>query len=161
MAIEHKDIADEQIHEPKHIQPAQTSDSGKVITPSSGTNGVSTLRFLSLSDLNESKAAGPSDVGKVPRINSAGNFVLELARASEVSYDNTTSGLASTDANGAIDEVEARVDGLEANAVINPQADIANLALVVSDPPTAAEVQQISDKVDAILGALRSAGVLV
>ncbi|MBI1335831.1 MAG: hypothetical protein GC164_02585 [Phycisphaera sp.] len=37
---------------------------------------------------------------------------------------------------------------------------IADLSLTVSNPPTQSEVQAISDKVDAILSALRSAGLM-
>jgi|GEM_PF-4700352 len=37
---------------------------------------------------------------------------------------------------------------------------VANLALVVTNPPTQAEVQAVSDKVDALLAVLRTAGLL-
>lgn len=40
------------------------------------------------------------------------------------------------------------------------QATIADLSQTISDPPTQAEVQTISDKVDAILSALRGADVI-
>lgn len=43
----------------------------------------------------------------------------------------------------------------------NPQqSDIADLNQTISDPPTQTEVQAISDKVDAMLGALRSANII-
>lgn len=51
-------------------------------------------------------------------------------------------------------------DNLGAGAHVNQQAAIADLALVVTDPPTQAEVQAIADKVDAILAALRAGGQL-
>lgn len=43
----------------------------------------------------------------------------------------------------------------------NPrQADIANLGLTISNPPTQAQVQAVADKVDSILVALRNANIL-
>lgn len=43
----------------------------------------------------------------------------------------------------------------------NPrQADIANLGLTISNPPTQAQVQAVADKVDSILAALRNANIL-
>ena len=45
--------------------------------------------------------------------------LLDNQDASEVPYDNTTSGLAATDTQSAIDEVEARVDTLEATDYVN------------------------------------------
>lgn len=47
------------------------------------------------------------------------------------------------------------------NFTNNPkQAAIANLGLTISNPPTQAEVQAVSNKVDAILAALRSANII-
>ena len=43
---------------------------------------------------------------------------------------------------------------------VEMQAAIADLDLTVSDPPTQAQVQDIADKVDAILAALRLAEVI-
>lgn len=40
------------------------------------------------------------------------------------------------------------------------QAAITDLGLAVSDPPTQAEVQAVSDKADAILAALRAYGII-
>lgn len=42
-----------EIHEAKQIVSATTSDAGKVITPSSVTNGVATLRKLAVADLSD------------------------------------------------------------------------------------------------------------
>lgn len=43
----------------------------------------------------------------------------------------------------------------------NPmQADIANLGLTISNPPTQAQVQAVADKVDSILVALRNANII-
>ena len=43
----------------------------------------------------------------------------------------------------------------------NPkQADIANLGLTISDPPTQAQVQAVANKVDSILVALRNANII-
>lgn len=47
-----------------------------------------------------------------------------------------------------------------AGAHVDQQPAIADLALVVTDPPTQAEVQAVADKVDAVLAALRGAGQL-
>lgn len=47
------------------------------------------------------------------------------------------------------------------NFTNNPkQAAIANLGLTISNPPTQAQVQAVSNKVDAILAALRSANII-
>lgn len=43
---------------------------------------------------------------------------------------------------------------------VNSMPVIADLNQTVSSPPTQAEVQAISDKVDALLAALRTAGIL-
>lgn len=50
--IEHSTLGHSQVHEPKHITIATTTDAGKVITPSSSTNGVSTLRKLGIHELD-------------------------------------------------------------------------------------------------------------
>ena len=49
---------------------------------------------------------------------------------------------------------------LDVDNPITEQAAEADLNQTISNPPTQAEVQAISDKVDAILAKLRSAGVL-
>lgn len=47
------------------------------------------------------------------------------------------------------------------NFTDNPaQADIANLSLTISNPPTQSEVQTISDKIDTVLNALRNSKIL-
>lgn len=48
----HSTLSDSEIHYCKHITTATTSDSGKVITPSDSTNGISTLRKLNETDLD-------------------------------------------------------------------------------------------------------------
>ena len=48
---EHVDIQSSQCHEPKHITSATTADAGKVITPSSVSNGVSVFRKLDAADI--------------------------------------------------------------------------------------------------------------
>lgn len=50
--LEHTALNSSQVHEPKHITSATTSDAGKVITPSGSTNGVSELRLLQLDELD-------------------------------------------------------------------------------------------------------------
>ena len=54
-----------------------------------------------------------------------------------------------------------KLDGVAASATANPeQAAEADLNQTITDPPTQAEVQAISDKVDAILAKLRSADII-
>lgn len=55
--IQHVELPDSLLHEPKHIKIATTSDSGKVITPSSTTAGVSELRYLDVGDIANSGAS--------------------------------------------------------------------------------------------------------
>lgn len=54
----------------------------------------------------------------------------------------------------------AKVIAKAEEAAIVVQDAIASLDQTVTDPPTQAEVQAISDKVDEILVALRAAGVI-
>lgn len=54
--IQHADLPNNLLHEPLHIQTSTTSDSGKVITPSSVTNGESQLRYLTVGDITNSGA---------------------------------------------------------------------------------------------------------
>lgn len=49
---------------------------------------------------------------------------------------------------------------VEPGGALAQQAAIASLALVVTDPPTQAEVQAVADKVDAVLAVLRAAGMI-
>lgn len=60
--LEHTALNSSQVHEPKHITTATTSDTGKVITPDSGTSGISDLRYLHLDEIAtdgyRSKATG-------------------------------------------------------------------------------------------------------
>jgi len=51
--IQHKDILNADTHEPKHITDAVIGDAGKVITPSSVVNGVSVLRYLVESEIED------------------------------------------------------------------------------------------------------------
>lgn len=50
--VEHSAIVHANTHEPKHITTSATTDSGKVITPSSSSAGASVLRQLSIADFN-------------------------------------------------------------------------------------------------------------
>ncbi len=63
-------------------------------------------------------------------------------------------GKITVEAGGTIEAGEASIIPVEM------QAAIADLDLTVSDPPTQAQVQDIADKVDAILAALRLAEVI-
>jgi hypothetical protein len=49
---QHSTLADSEIHYCKHITTATTADKGKVITPSSTTNGISELRKLTETDMD-------------------------------------------------------------------------------------------------------------
>jgi hypothetical protein len=61
-------------------------------------------------------------------------FISGLA-ATQVTYDNTTSGLTATDVQAAIDEVEARLDTAETN-ITNLQNALANLTFLdLTDTP--------------------------
>lgn len=53
MTTNHSAIQDADCHEPKHFTSALTTDSGKVLTPSSVTPGISVLRFLATADLSD------------------------------------------------------------------------------------------------------------
>lgn len=53
MTIEHVDIPNAELHEPKNIPTSNTSDTGKVITPSSTVSGTSELRRLVASEIDE------------------------------------------------------------------------------------------------------------
>ena len=59
MPTEHSTITSADCHEPKGITSATTADAGKVITPSSSTNGESTLRKVTFAELDAS--AGSSN----------------------------------------------------------------------------------------------------
>ena len=50
--ILHSALSNAEAHEPIHITDAVTGDAGKVITPSSSTNGVSELRKLVETEIN-------------------------------------------------------------------------------------------------------------
>lgn len=49
--LEHTALNSSQVHEPKHITGATTSDAGKIITPDNVTNNISELRYLQLNEL--------------------------------------------------------------------------------------------------------------
>lgn len=53
MATQHSAILSADCHEPKHITNATTADAGKVITPSSATNGISVLRKIASTELSD------------------------------------------------------------------------------------------------------------
>lgn len=51
MTILHSEMPSAKCHEPKHITTSAVTDAGKVITPSSSTQGASVLRYLTADDL--------------------------------------------------------------------------------------------------------------
>lgn len=57
------------------------------------------------------------------------------------------------------EELASAVDA-GANAEQAQAAAVADLNQTISDPPTQAEVQAISDKIDELLAALRAAGLM-
>ena len=88
-----------------------------------------------------------------------------LDHTSTITEDNIFTG----DANGLPKDSGSSISDVEdcdnhtsgsTNFVLAQQAAEADLDQTISDPPTQAEVQAISDKVDALLAKLRSANVL-
>ena len=61
---------------------------------------------------------------------------------------------------GEIEDVVSSLDELKDLAAAIPMAAVADLDQDISVGYTESEVQAISDKVDALLGALRTAGIL-
>lgn len=57
MSRQHKQLLNRELHEPKLIPTATTADAGKVLTPSTVTNGVAVLRTLTRVDLRGDKAS--------------------------------------------------------------------------------------------------------
>lgn len=51
---DHRYLSTSEVHEPKHISSSSTTDTGKVITPSSITGGTSELRKLTPQDISHS-----------------------------------------------------------------------------------------------------------
>jgi hypothetical protein len=86
---------------------------------------------IALDELSDVSVPSPSDGQAL--IYDNGNSRWEAkdiaTAATDISYDNSSSGLSATQAQAAIDEVEARVDSSEANIVTN-DADIRDLEKV-------------------------------
>lgn len=99
MAIEHKDIEDAQIHEPKHIKVSTTADAGKVITPSSTTDGESDFRKLDYSELTNTPGLPFSDYAIANVID--GSTIVSVTAATDPlldtdgDYENITTALSS------------------------------------------------------------------
>lgn len=81
---------------------------------------------------------------------------LELPQALTATSDPTFNTIDVADAAGTRANL-----GLGEMAVADRIAAIADLSLTVSNPPTQAEVQAIANKMDALLGAMRTAAHLV
>lgn len=78
------------------------------------------------------------------------------------SHDAIAAHVAATSAHGATGDLVGNLDlatGAVAGVVRQASA-LADLNLTASNPPTQAEVQAVSDKVDALLAKLRTAGIL-
>lgn len=102
-----------------------------------------------------------------------GGDIVEFAGAAGTIYcaDTTTGAITATAPSATKTKVGHTVEAtrlvvrtaglaIPATAVVGDQAAIADLNQDISDPPTEAEVQAISDKVDEILAMLRTSGVL-
>ena len=69
---DHKTILNAETHEPKHITSGQTSDTGKVITPSALVTGVSELRLLTADEIDNKLVALNTTIPDVSTIGSSG-----------------------------------------------------------------------------------------
>lgn len=129
----HSSLQNAKVHEPKHITDATAGDAGKVITPSSSTNGKSVLRklasneitydpsssLLSSTDIKAALDELSGDSSKVEYDNTDSGLTAENVKdaldeidgkfgdASNVEYDNTASGLSSTNVKDALDELNS------------------------------------------------------
>jgi hypothetical protein len=97
--VEHVTIQHADCHEPKHITISTTSDAGKVITPSSSTSGVSTLRYL---NINEVDSTG-IPAGNYLTSDGAGGFTGSVP--TNVQATSSLSGSALTVPNGTFVKV--------------------------------------------------------
>lgn len=77
--IQHASLGSADVHEPKHITLATTADAGKVITPSSTTNGISTLRKLNSTDIVDNNFSQAFAYGGKTVKNNATVFAIPAA----------------------------------------------------------------------------------
>ena len=101
--IEHASLGSSDCHEPKHISNSNTSDAGKVITPSRTSNGVSELRYLRAEDvrgLPDFRKAyvdlvGTGNSSTVPEASGSSKEITSLFNNSSVSsnFSLTNTGL--------------------------------------------------------------------
>jgi hypothetical protein len=73
MTIQHVTLTSSNVHEPKHITNAGTADTGKVITPSGSSPGISELRRLRASEIDNERERL---VAVIDDISTAGNTYL-------------------------------------------------------------------------------------
>ncbi len=100
-SLQHSEMLSAQVHEPKHITSSDTSDSGKVVTPSSSVAGTSVLRRLGLQDLEDSGDLRTySELLEEDAINYQGWQMVEDGTGSPFSVSSTSSVL-SIDDDGA------------------------------------------------------------
>ena len=71
--ITHSTMPTAKVHEPKHITTAVTGDNGKIITPSSASDGVSVLEQLDVTDL---VATGVTTEGRVVETTATGGIQI-------------------------------------------------------------------------------------
>lgn len=83
--VEHVNIQHADTHEPRHITVSTTADAGKVITPSSSTNGVSVLRFLGITEIDSTGIPA----GNYLASDGAGGFTGALPANTQVSTSLT------------------------------------------------------------------------
>lgn len=95
----------------------------------------------------------------------SGNFDTVLDKASEIKYDNSTSGLTATDTQAAVDEVEARVDQNETDIANKADRNLGNLTSptafnqsLIPDSDSARDIGSSSTKVNNVFfgGRLRT-----
>lgn len=127
--LQHKDLPQAQLHEPKQIKGAGTADSGKAITPSESTAGVGTLRFLASSEITYDPTA--SGLSATTAKAALDEIVATYSQAANISYDNTTSNLTADDVQAALDEIVA------ASQVAYGSQTITNNATATSVPAAA------------------------
>jgi len=116
----HAALTGANLHEAKGLDTATTADAGKVLTPSSVTSGVSTLRKLKATELN-SEGDNVTDAGKTLHQSSVTDELFVLRYTTPDDVDNlecsmqctlTDIGTAATKyivATGTIDEADVYV----------------------------------------------------
>lgn len=94
--LQHKNIPNAQLHEPKRIAAATTADAGKILTPSSSTNGESELRNLDYTELDNAPTIFTPEYASAIVSNASSTFNIASGNLdTDGDYDNITSAYAS------------------------------------------------------------------